>query len=156
MWLVSPEKTYLPPGTVLRMLGTWDDYCHLCDQRWDSSLPRIKFRGGMELANHQGEILLMSPLPRHGREAHITANVVQILLDRENRNYEAFTPITMRLPPISGIEPDYCFYIDNWQQAVGKDRIDWQSDPPRHLVIEINVSTYSAAANYAPYRVPEV
>lgn len=39
---------------------------------------------------------------------------------------------------------------------VGKDRIDWQVDPPPDLVIEIDVTTYTAADDYAPYGVPEV
>lgn len=146
--LISRDKIQLQPGTVVRMLGSWQDYELLADSRGDSSIPRIKYR--------DGEILLMSPMPRHGREAHLLANMVTALLDVENRNYEAFTPITMRLPEISGIEPDYCFYIDNWQAAVGKDRIDWQVDPPPDLVIEIDVTTYSDANDYAVYQVPEV
>jgi len=135
--VISPEKIHLPPGSVVRMPGTWQDYCALRDSRGDGAIPRIKFRNG--------EILLMSPLPRHGREANILADVVKVLLDSDNRNYEA-----------GGIEPDYCFYIDNWQAAAGKDRINWQVDPPPDLVIEIDVSTYTAAADYAPYGVPEV
>lgn len=55
----------------------------------------------------------MSPLPRHGREAHLLARIVESLLDSETRNYEAFIPITMNIPESGGIEPDYCFYIDN-------------------------------------------
>jgi Uma2 family endonuclease len=146
--VVSREKTYLSPGSVMQMPGTWQDYCVLRDSRGDGSVPRIKYRNG--------EILLMSPLPRHGREANILADVVKALLDSEVRNYEAFTPITMDIPESGGIEPDYCFYIENWQVAVGKDRIDWQVDPPPDLVIEIDVTTYTAAEDYAPYRVPEV
>lgn len=146
--VVSPTKIILPLGSVLRMPGTWQDYCCLRDSRGDGSIPRIKFR--------RGEILLMSPLSRHGREANIVADVVKILLDSEERNYEAFTPITMEIPEIGGIEPDYCFYIDNWTAAVGKDRIDWQTDPPPDLVIEIDVTTYTAAEDYFLYRVPEV
>ncbi|MBD1997964.1 Uma2 family endonuclease [Leptolyngbya sp. FACHB-541] len=146
--VVSREKIHLPPGSVMRMPGTWQDYCILRDSRGDGSIPRIKYRNG--------EILLMSPLPRHGREANILADVVKALLDSEIRNYEAFTPITMDIPESGGIEPDYCFYIDNWQVAVGKDRIDWQVDPPPDLVIEIDVTTYASAEDYAPYRVPEV
>lgn len=146
--IVSREKIQLPPGAVMRMPGTWQDYCALRDSRGDGSIPRMKFR--------QGEILLMSPLPRHGREAHVLARIVEILLDSEERDYEAFTPITMDIPEEGGIEPDYCFYINNWQAAVGKDRIDWQVDPPPDLVIEIDVSTYTAADDYAPYKVPEV
>jgi len=146
--VISREKIHLPPGSVMRMPGTWQDYCTLRDSRGDRSIPRIKYR--------DGEIWLMSPLPRHGREANILADVVKILLDSENRNYEAFTPITMDIPEVGGIEPDYCFYIDNWQAAVGKDRINWQSDPPPDLVIEIDVTTYTAVEDYAPYDVSEV
>jgi len=38
--------------------------------------------------------------------------------------YDAFTPVTMELPEESGIEPDYCFYIDNWKAVSGKERIN--------------------------------
>ncbi len=146
--VISREKIHLPPGSVVRMPGTWQDYCALRESRSDGSIPRIKFRNG--------EILLMSPLPRHGREANILADVVKVLLDSEERNYEAFTPITMDIPESGAIEPDYCFYIDHWQAAAGKDRINWQPDPPPDLVIEIDVTTYTAAEDYAPYSVPEV
>lgn len=146
--VISREKIQLPAGTVVRMPGTWQDYCALRDSRGDGSIPRIKFRNG--------EILLMSPQLRHGREANILADVVKALLDSETRNYEAFTPITMDIPEEGGIEPDYCFYIDNWRVAVGKDRMDWQTNPPPDLVIEIDVTTYTAAEDYAPYGVPEV
>ena len=88
--IISREKIQLPPGTVVRMPSSWQDYRALCNSRGDSSIPRIKYR--------PGEILLMSPLPKHGRDAHLLANVVIALLDRQNRNYEAFTPITIVLP----------------------------------------------------------
>jgi Uma2 family endonuclease len=146
--VVSRDKIQLPPGTVMRMPGSWQDYCALRDSRGDGSIPRIKYR--------DGEILLMSPMPCHGREADILADIVKALLDSKNRNYEAFTPITMDIPETEGIEPDYCFYIDNWQAAVGKDRLDWQVEPPPDLVIEIDVTTYTAVEDYLPYRVPEV
>jgi Uma2 family endonuclease len=146
--VISTTKTELPGGTLVKMLGTWQDYRSLCDSRGDSSIPRIKYRNG--------EILLMSPMPRHGREANIVADIVKVLLDSQNRNYEAFTPITMQIPEQSGIEPDYCFYIDRWQDMVGKDRIDWEADPPPDLAIEIDVTTYTAVADYGPYQIPEV
>lgn len=146
--VISREKIQLPPGSVVRMPGSWQDYCALRDSRGDGSIPRIKFR--------DDEILLMSPLFQSGRQANMLASIVSTLLDQDNRHYEAFTPITMDLPDVGGIEPDYCFYIDNWQAAVGKDRMDWQQDPPPDLVIEIDVTTYTEAEDYAPYGVPEV
>ena len=146
--VISPTQTQIPPGTVVRIPGTWQDYKMLCKSRGDRSIPRIKY--------HQGEIFLMSPMPRHGREANILADIVKVLLDSQNRDYEAFTPITIELPEEGGIEPDYCFYIDNWQAAVGKDRIDWQIDPPPDLVIEIDVTSYTSPEDYLPYKIPEI
>ncbi|MEM7797157.1 MAG: Uma2 family endonuclease [Cyanobacteria bacterium P01_C01_bin.118] len=146
--VVSTEEIQLPPGTVMRMPGSWEDYQRLAQQRGDSSIPRIKYRNG--------EILLMAPLPVHGRDAHILGQIVTVLLEHRDQDYEAFTPITIDLPEKGGIEPDYCFYIDNWQAVVGKWRIDWQSDPPPDLVIEVDVTSFTAAEDYLPYRIPEV
>jgi len=146
--VITPEKIYLPPGAVLRLPGSWQDYQMLVQQLGDRQIPRIKYR--------PGEILLMSPLPKHGRQADIIAYVVKELLDYLNREYTAFTPITMELPEESGIEPDYCFYIDNWEAISGKNRINWGIDPPPDLAIEIDVTSYTDINDYLPYRVPEV
>lgn len=146
--VISPEKIQLPPGAVVKLPGSWQDYRLLSQQLGDRSSPRIRYRAG--------EILLMVPLPEHGRKAHLAANVVTVLLDHLEQEYEAFTPITMDLPFQSGIEPDYCFYIENWAAIAGKDRIDWVVDPPPDLVIEVDVTSYTDVNDYLPYRVPEV
>ena len=62
----------------------------------------------------------------------------------------------MELPEESGIEPDYCFYIDNWAAIAGKDRINWRVEPPPDLVIEVDVTSYTDVNDYLPDRVPEV
>jgi Uma2 family endonuclease len=72
----------------------------------------------------------MAPLPEHGRNANLVADVVKVLLDYLEQEYESFTPITLELTAKSGIEPDYCFYIDNWAAVAGKDRIYWDVEPP--------------------------
>lgn len=146
--IVSSEKINLPPGTVVRLLGTWQDYLALTRQRGDDkSIPRIKYR--------PGEILLMAPLPTHGFDANILADVAKELLDHSGKEYRAYTPITMKLPEQSGFEPDYCFYIDNWATVTGKGWIDWSVEPP-DLVIDIDVTSYTDVNDYLPYRVPEV
>ncbi|MFB2973909.1 Uma2 family endonuclease [Aerosakkonema sp. BLCC-F183] len=146
--VVSPEKLHLSAGTVVRSIATWQEYQALCQQRGDGSIPRIKYRSG--------EVLLMSPLPKHGRDASLIADIIKVLLDLAGREYDSFTPVTIQLPEESGIEPDYCFYIDNWQAVSGKERIDWANDPPPDLVLEIDVTSYSDVNDYLPYRVPEV
>lgn len=146
--LVSPKEIQLPAGTVVRIPATWQDYQTLLKQRGDGSVPRIKYS--------KGEVRLMSPLPVHGRDVSLIADIVKTLLDYEDKEYDAFTPITMELPEQSGIEPDYCFYIDSWQAVSRKKRIDWQSDPPPDLAVEIDVTSYTDIEDYLPYQVPEV
>lgn len=146
--VISPEKIEIPPGSIFQIPGSWSEYEKLTQQLGDRSIPRLKYR--------PGEIWFMSPLPEHGRNAHIIANVITTILDHLEKEYEAFTPITMRLPQRSGIEPDYCFYIDNWQSAVGKKRIDWETEPAPDLVIEIDITSYTDVNDYLAYKVPEV
>ena len=146
--VISPEKIDIPPGSVFKIPGNWSDYEILAQQLGDRSIPRLKYR--------PGEIWLMSPLPEHGRNVHIIANVITTILDYLEQEYEAFTPVTMKLPQRNGIEPDYCFYIDRWQAASGKKRIDWETEPAPDLVIEIDITSYTDINDYLPYKVPEV
>ena len=145
--VISPDKIEIPPGSVFQMPGTWSEYETL-SELGDRSIPRLKYR--------RGEIWFMSPLPEHGRNASLVADTIKAILDHLGKEYEAFTPITMRLPQRSGIEPDYCFYIDNWQAAAGKKRIDYLSEPAPDLVIEVDITSYTNVNDYLAYKVPEV
>ncbi len=145
--LISPNQLNIPAGTVIRVPATWQEYQTVANQRGDGSVPRIKYCNG--------EMLLMSPLPEHGKDASFIADLAKVLLEAQGLEYDAFTPITLTLPE-SGIEPDYCFYIENLEQVRGKKRIDWQVDPPPDLILEIDVTNYSNVNDYLPYRVPEV
>jgi Uma2 family endonuclease len=146
--VITPERIELAPGTVVKMLGSWQDYQLLSQQLEDRCSPRIKYR--------PGEIWLMAPLPEHGRDASLLADIAKVLLDRLEQRYDSFTPITMSLPQVSGIEPDFCFYIENWRSIVGKSCIDWLNDPPPDLAIEVDVTNYTSIDDYLPYKVPEV
>lgn len=146
--VVSTDRIELPPGGVVKLPCTWEEYEQLTDNRGNRSIPRMKYR--------PGEILLMVPLPEHGKSASVVANVVEALLDHGERDYDSFTPITMTLPQQGGIEPDYCFYINNWQAVRGQRRIDWETAPPPDLVIEVDVTSYSQIDDYLPFSVPEV
>ncbi|WP_313931930.1 MULTISPECIES: hypothetical protein [Nostoc] len=88
--VITREKIELQAGTVVRMLGSWEDYQALTEQLGDRAIPRIKYR--------TGEILLMAPLPEHGRDVALLADIAKVLLDRLEQRYDSFTPITMSLP----------------------------------------------------------
>ncbi len=146
--VVSTETIQLPPGALVRLPATWEEYQLLCSQRGDRAIPRLKYR--------DGEVLLMSPLLGHGRDVSLVADIIKVLLDSAGDEYDSFTPVTMEIARESGIEPDYCFYIDNWAAISGKERISWGSDPPPDLVLEVDVTSYSNVEDYLPYEVPEV
>jgi Uma2 family endonuclease len=67
--LVSPEKIKLPPGAVVRLPATWDEYQVLSQQRGKGSIPRLKYR--------DGEVILMSPLPQYGRDTSLIADIIK-------------------------------------------------------------------------------
>ncbi|MEB3149919.1 MAG: hypothetical protein VKL60_12950 [Sphaerospermopsis sp.] len=62
--LISPEKTQIPAGAVVRIPGTWEEYQTLCQQRGDLTIPRLKYRNG--------EVIIMSPLPSYTRIEEIS------------------------------------------------------------------------------------
>ena len=54
------------------------------------------------------------------------------------------------------MNPTTVFTIDQWQVAVGRDRINWQVDPPPDLILEVDVTSFTTVEDYAVYRIPEV
>lgn len=85
--ILLPE---LAPGTVLRFPCSYSEYERIAAQRGDSSIPRIKYRNG--------EILIMVPLPKHGKTGDVLPDIVKTLLDQQDRLYDSYTPITITLP----------------------------------------------------------
>ncbi len=145
---ITPERIDLPPGTLLHFPGTLADYEQLLTQFGDRPIPRIRFRD-----NH---ILLMSPLPEHSNQVDILSDLIKILLRHNNIDWHSFTPLTLKLEGQSGIEPDACFYIQNYQQILGKQRLNLSIDPPPDLAIEIDVTSFTRIEDYIPLAIPEV
>ncbi len=54
------------------------------------------------------------------------------------------------------VEPDACFYIDNYQAVIGKNRLNLESDPPPDLAIEIDITSRTHLDNYRLLGVPEL
>lgn len=56
----------------------------------------------------------------------------------------------------AGAEPDACFYIQNWQALLGKERLDLSQDPPPDLAIEVDVTALAGLSIYRVLAVPEL
>ena len=122
----------------------------------DRSIPRLRFR--------DNRILLMSSLPEHGNEVDggercfvsslsnrhvdVISDVVKALLKHQGKDWQSFHPITLRCGKQPGLEPDACFYIENYQAILGKRKLDLSIDPPPDLAIEIDVTSFTRIEEY--------
>ena len=145
---ITPDKIELPPGTRLRFPGTLADYEYLLMQLGDRATIRLRFR--------DNNILLMNPLPEHSNQVDILSDLIKALLRHQQRDWHSFIPLTLRLEGRSGLEPDACFYIENYQQILGKQKLDLSIDPPPDLAIEIDVTSFTNIEDYVSLAIPEV
>jgi Uma2 family endonuclease len=140
---ITHERIDLSPGDELILrYRTWDDYETLLTQRSDRAGLRVRYNAAKQ------EIRVMAPLPQHGKHADVLADVVKALLRHQGKDWEAFTPITLKRDQQQGIEPDYCFYIQNRDRILGKERIDLNQDPPPDLAIEIDLTSITSPEDY--------
>ena len=145
---ITQTAIELPPGTRLQFPATLADYEQLVEQLRDRASIRIRF--------HENQIFLMAPLPEHGNQADVLSDLVKALLRHQQQDWQSFDPITLRQTGLPGVEPDACFYIQNRQAILGKQRIDLNQDPPPDLALEIDLTAMTAIADYVPLAVPEV
>jgi Uma2 family endonuclease len=124
-----------PGGEVILRHQTWEDYDRLLSLRQEKTLPKIYFN-----AINQ-EIRLMSPLPSHEKRIDILRDLVKSLLRKQGKDWDCFDPITLKYSKLAGVEPDTCFYLENREAILGKDRIDLAIDPPPDLAIEVDFTS---------------
>jgi Uma2 family endonuclease len=148
---ITQDRIELSSGDELILrFRTWQDYEKLLACRQDKAGLRIRYNSASQ------EIRIMSPLPGHGKNADILADLVKALLRHQGKDWEAFTPITLKRVNQQGVEPDYCFYIKNRAQILGKERIDLENDPAPDLAIEIDLTSTTKAEDYQAIGVAEV
>ncbi len=129
---------------------TWDDYERLLKLRQEKSIPKLSFNAKTQ------EIRLMSPLPSHGKRIDTLRDLIKILLRRKGKDWDCFDPITLKIPPQAGVEPDTCFYIENRQAILGKERIDLTIDPVPDLAIEVDFTSITDIGAYEILKIPEL
>lgn len=147
MIAIAPIKS-LPDGSVATIPMSWVEYQQLIDNRGDRSTPRLKYANGY--------LTLKMPTFEHGQLDAIVADLVVAILNQQLRDYVRTTPVTLQIPEQAGIEPDHCFWINNWAAVSGKSRIDLATDPPPDIAVEIDVTNFTNIEDYELFRVPEV
>ncbi|PZO59345.1 MAG: hypothetical protein DCF15_03880 [Phormidesmis priestleyi] len=148
---VSPEQITLPPGSEVTLrYQTWADYEAILKGRRDNAAIKVCFNASTQ------EIFLIAPMAGHGRRIDILVDLVKALLRHQNRDWDSSPPITLKRGQAAGAEPDACFYIQNWQRVLGKERIDLSQDPPPDLAIEMDLTSLTGLEIYQTLAVPEL
>jgi Uma2 family endonuclease len=98
----------------------------------------------------------MAPLPGHGKKSDTLSDLVKALLRHQGQDWDSFDPITLKRIEQAGLEPDACFYIQNRQAILGKERIDLEIDPPPDLALEIDLTSSTKPEDYQAIGVPEL
>lgn len=145
------NKIELNPGSLITLNNlTWEQFEAFLEEREANG---IKTR----IAYIQGTLSIMSPLLAHERPHRIISDIVKVLLDSQEREWEEFGSTTFRKKAKKvGLEPDTCFYIQNAQKMRSRMRIDLTVDPPPDLAIEVDVTSKTTLDAYEALAVPEL
>ncbi len=141
----------LSPGSQVAIADvTWQQYEALLAELGETrQIPRISYCNGT--------LELMSPLPNHERWKHLISDLIKIILKAQKRPWEPLGSTTFKRERMAfGIEPDDCFYIQNYRAVIGKDRFDLEVDPPPDLAIEADLTSKTQRSAYEALGVPEL
>ena len=86
----------------------------------------------------------MSPSARHEGYARYIDFVIGIWTEELNTPVRGLRQMTCKREDIAkGLEPDDCYYVQNEAKVRNKIEIDFATDPPPDLAIEVEVSQSS-------------
>lgn len=126
-------------------------------QGFEAILAELGEHRSSRIAYANGIMEIMTPLPEHERAKISLADLVKTLLRIQKRRWEPLGSTTFKREDMAaGIEPDECFYIQNYKAVIGKERLDLTVDPPPDLAIETDLTSKTEVAAYEALRVPEV
>lgn len=138
------------PGQRVDLEGIgWSEFEAILAELGESRSTRIAY--------NNNTLTIVAPLFRHEKSKVALGDIVKVLLDEQNIDYDSSASTTLkRQDRGKGVEPDDSFYIQNYERVLNKDRIDLTVDPPPDLAIEVNLTSKTQANLYAALGVPEL
>jgi Uma2 family endonuclease len=128
-------------------------------ERYEAIVTALETRHKYRTAYLDGVLEIMAPMPAHERPHRIIADIVKVLSDFEDRDWEDFGATTFRKKEKkAGLEPDTCFYIGENALKVRAcmAQMDLNAYPPPDLAIEADVTSNTTLDVYLRLKVPEV
>ncbi|MEH2039655.1 Uma2 family endonuclease [Nostoc sp.] len=153
MTAVSPvvkpvSQMRLEPGSTVSIQDiSWEEF--------ESILQELGEKRSLRVAYSKSTLEIMVPLPEHEKSKDLISDIVKILLKIAGKSYEPFGSTTFKRENIAGVEPDACFYIQNYQRMIGRRKLE-PNDPPPDLAIETDVTSKTTLDAYVAIAVPEL
>ncbi len=141
------QITLAPGSTVIIPNVSWQEFELILQELGEDRSARVIYSNGT--------LEVMVPLPEHEKPKELISDIVKTLLRITGRKYEPFGSTTFKQEGIAGVEPDACFYIENYQPMINRRSLQ-ADDPPPDLAIEIDVTSKTSLEAYQAIGVPEV
>jgi Uma2 family endonuclease len=142
----------LPEDTVLIRHGvSWEEYEELLEQVGEASGLRISF--------DSGALKVMTLSPEHESYARFIDSLIGVIRLRLRINIRFFGSSTMKKSKRrKGLEPDACFYVQSADMLGNRIQLDFETDPPPDIAVEIDVhhDSRDKLNIYAALGVPEL
>ena len=138
------------PGQRIQLQAVnWSEFEAILEELGDKRACRITYS--------DGTLEIRMPSPEHEVDKELIGDMVKILLEELDIDNECFGSTTFKRQDVAkGIEPDQCFYIENYAVMIGKRRIDLTVDPPPDLAIKVDVTSKTGLDAYQLLGVPEL
>jgi len=142
----------LPPDASVTFQDvSWDEYEGLLEQVGEAP--------GLRVSYDNGSLHIMTISAEHEKYALFINSLIAGIRLRLRLNILAFGSATMRKPKRSaGHEPDACFYVQTASLIGNKVQLNFETDPPPDIVVEIDLHHDSRPRFpvYARLGVPEI
>ncbi len=150
MVMLQLRQLVVYPGQRIQLQGiNWSKFEAILDELGEQRASRIAYSDGI--------LEIRMPLPEHEVDNELIGDMVKILLEELDISNECFGSTTFKRQDMAkGIEPDQCFYIENYAVMIGKRRVDLTIDPPPDLAIEVDVTSKTGLDAYQALGVREL
>lgn len=148
--LLKLQQIIVKPGQQMLLKDiSWQQLENILEEMGERRAARISYSHGW--------LEIMVPLPEHEKDKELIGDLVKILLEILQIDFEPFGSTTLKNELMrQAVEPDTSFYIQNQAAVIGKNRIDLTIDPPPDLAIEVDITSRTKFDNYEILGVPEL
>lgn len=110
-------------------------------QEYECFLKDFEEKAGWKLAYDNGDLEIMPPLPEHEQPKDNFYYFVYEYCRHFDLPLETRGSMTFRgRKKIKGVEPDFCFYVQNYEKVVGLSSVKSENYPIPDVAVEIDVT----------------